>query len=175
MPAARAADASAMARATLVIAPLLMILVVGVVLSLERAHASSPLAGSWQANGFVVKASGATTEQVGMQLSRRWEFAERCGLDECRLWLEREAAGGRIESAPLTRVHGRLRAVFRLRTVGCGAPAAGTLTRVFDITVAPGARRLTAEERTEDRFPGCAAVGTTDRSTNTLRWIARRR
>ena len=174
MAAVRPADGSAMPRSMLVIAPLLMILVVGVVLSLERAHASSPLVGSWEAEGFVVKASGATTEQPGMQLSRRWEFQERCGLDECRLWLRREAAGGRVESAPVDRLHGRLRAVFTLRTVGCGAPATGTVTRVFDITVAPGARRLTAEERADSRFPGCATGGTTDRSTNTLRWIARR-
>ena len=173
MPAAAAADHSEVPRFMLVVAPLLMVLVVGVVLSLERADASSPLAGAWQADGFVVAATGATDEQVGTQLSRRWKFEERCELDGCRLWFTREAAGGRTERAPVTRVNGRLHAVFHIRTTGCGAPATGTITRSFDITVGPGARQLTAEETSASQFPGCVSGGV-DRSTNTLRWIARR-
>jgi hypothetical protein len=162
-------------RATLVIAPLLMILIVGVTLALDRTHGSSPLDGIWQAHGLVTDATGVTNEPVGQELSRTWTFSERCVQRQCRLWLEREAAGGRSESAPVSRVRGTLHARFRLRTTGCGAPATGTVVRTFDITVAPGAKRLTAHEATRSTFPGCASGGTTDTGTNTLRWIARKR
>jgi len=163
-----------MSRSWLVLAPLLLIALFAVTLSFRAPRPSSPLNGTWVAKGTVTGDSDAGTLQpVGTRIRRRWVFSERCTDEQCQLWLTREAAGGRMEAAPVRRVRGKLHAVFRKSAPSCGADPGG-VTRFFDIMVAPGDRTLTATEDTTSTSPGCAPLGQSDRSTSSVRWTARR-
>jgi hypothetical protein len=134
---------------------------------------STPLGGTWRADGVVGVSTGSDDQPSGTRLVREWMFFDKCTQGRCQLWLSRQSADV-FEDAPVHRRGDHLQAVFKRNTDGCGTPATGVLTRTFQISRTADGDLLDASEQVAANYPGCTLNGSDGYVRSSLTWKVRR-